>query len=168
MKAWRSNSFSKFIYVICNFQYNAFRWRNCWSRSCDFTIYCTINFIANVKLSLPAIRASNQERKQNKLHCHNTTFLNWLVMSLKGLWHRSAHVWHFDFVHNVLLTPLPFHFYFSSLLQFYYFPSSIFSSFVPSSTILLFSLLILEFPLSPQFWSFPTSSSFLISLLHNF
>ena len=97
MKAWRSNSFSKLIYVICNFQYNAFRWRNCWSRCCDFTIYCTINFIANVKLSLPVIRASNQERKQNKLHCHNTTFLNWLVMSLKGLWHRSAHVRHFDF-----------------------------------------------------------------------
>ena len=30
--------------------------------------------------------------------------------------------------------------------------------------MLLFSLLILEFPHSPQFWSFPTSSSFLISL----
>ena len=97
LKAWRSYSFSKLIYVISNFQYNAFRWRNCWSRRCYFTIYCTINFIANVKLSLPVIRASNQERKQNKLHCQNTTFLNWLLMSLKGLWHRSAHVRHYDF-----------------------------------------------------------------------
>ena len=57
--------------------------------------------------------------------------------------------------HNVLLTPLPFHFYFSPLPQFYYFPSSIFSSFIPSSssimsTIVLFSLLILDFP-PPQF-----------------
>ena len=75
--------------------------------------------------------------------------------------------------HNVLLTPLPFHFYFSPLPQFYYFPSSIFSSFISSSSsiissIVLFSLLILEFPPSLQFWYFPISSSFLFSLLHNF
>jgi len=69
-------------------------------------------------------------------------------------------------VQNVLLTSLPF--FFSPLPHFYYFLSPIFSSFILSSTILLFSLLIPEFPPSPQFWSFPTSSSFLISLLHNF
>ena len=75
--------------------------------------------------------------------------------------------------HNVLLTPLPFHFYFSPLPPFYYFPSSIFSSFISSSSsiissLVLFWLLILEFPPSLQFWYIPISSSFLFSLLHNF
>ena len=88
-------------------------------------------------------------------------------------WSKKASCLFFYAAHNVLLTPLPFHFYFSPLPQFYYFPSSIFSSFIPSSSsiissIVLFSLLILELSLSLQIWYFPTSSSFLISLLHNF
>ena len=40
---------------------------------------------------------------------------------------------------NVLLTLLPFHFYFPPCPQFYHFPSSIFV--IPSSTTLLLSLL---------------------------
>ena len=56
---------------------------------------------------------------------------------------------------HVLLTPLPFQFYSPS--QFFLFPFStillfsLLNVFIPSSKILLFSFLILEFPPFPQY-----------------
>ena len=82
--------------------------------------------------------------------------------------------------HNVLPTPLPFHFYFSPLPQFYYFPSSIFLFLLfPPPVVLLViqyyfrssflnSLLLYNFDVfpSPPRSCFPPPQFLLFSLLN--
>ena len=86
----------------------------------------------------------------------------------------------FYIAHNVLLTPLPFQFYFPpqfflfSSPQFYYFPSSMFL--FPPSQFLLFSLLNVSYspppppPPPPHFYCFlltTTTATFLLFFLHH-